>query len=284
MERVAYMKTLKGVKAEQKQVGEIRGLVEVYEEMAARRMQDIRAKIVSARNYYDGLRELLLEVGADVGEEVKPGSEAIVWISADSNLFGEIINQTRDKFLSEMKVYPRDDVWIVGKLGAQMMNQYMPNRKYFTIELPDESMEKVSLEELALKLKDYQRIKVIYGVFENIVHQEPVTHEIVGMGWSMYQMETHEMLKRRRKFLYEPSYSEVAQVFGGRIMTGVMRQMVVEAELAKFASRLMHLDQAMENIDENLGWLKRAERKIRGRNMEKKQHTMISGMLVREGR
>lgn len=278
------MKTLKGVKAEQKQVGEIRGLVEVYEDMAARRMQDIRVKIVSARQYYDGLRELLLEVGADVGEEATPGSEAIVWISADSNLFGEIINQTRDKFLTELKSHPRDDVWIVGKLGVQMMNQYMPGREYFTIGLPNESMEKVSVEELALKLKDYQRIKVIYGVFENIVRQESVVREIVGMGWSTYQVESQEMMARRRKFLYEPSYGEVAQVFGGRVMSGVVRQMVVEAELSKFASRIMHLDQAMEHIDESLGLLKRAERKIRGRNMEKKQHNMISGMLLREGR
>ncbi|MFH1244362.1 MAG: F0F1 ATP synthase subunit gamma [bacterium] len=278
------MKTLKGVKAEQKQVVEIRGLVEVYEDMAAKRMQEIRAKIVSARSYYDGLRELLLQVGADVGEEAVAGSEALVWISADSNLFGEIIIQTREKFLTELKNNPQDDVWVVGKLGAQMMNQYMPNRQYFTIDLPDESMQKVSIEELALKLKDYQKIKVIYGVFENIVHQESVEREIVGMGWSMYQVETHEMMARRRKFLYEPSYKEVAQVFGGRVMTGVMRQMVVEAELSKFASRIMHLDQAMDNIDESLGLLKRAERKIKGRNMEKKQHNMISGMLLREGR
>ena len=67
------------------------------------------------------------------------------------------------------------------------------------------------------------------------------------------------------------------------IFKGILDQTIKEGELARSASRLMHLDQAIGKIDENLGRARGKYLKAVKRVSGRKQNTMLAGYRAKSG-
>ena len=91
------------------------------------------------------------------------------------------------------------------------------------------------------------------------------------------------MLPREKfLYLYEPTEAAVAEVFTKEIAAAVFDQTLKESQLAKFASRLMYLDTAIEKIDEKITGYKLEKAKAQKRAMGKKQAVAFSGIISRK--
>lgn len=91
----------------------------------------------------------------------------------------------------------------------------------------------------------------------------------------------HEEAMKHMRYLYEPTLVDISQIFGNEILASTFEASLREAQLAKFASRMMNLDLAMERIDEQLQKVGFEKLKVRKRGLDKKQRQIISGVVVR---
>jgi F0F1-type ATP synthase gamma subunit len=277
------MKTFKKIREEIGNTYELGQMIQVYEEVAASKMQKIRSDIIIARDFFDGLMMLSEEVGVDLKNLKldKPKKEAVVLVSANVGLYGEIITKTFNDFVKYVSQKPAE-VFVVGRLGKEMLERAFPGVKFSVIELSDEKIEPEKFTELAKSLMGYESITVFYGRFKSIVNQFSHSSTISGEIVKDFQKGDLINLKQKQlKYFYEPDVVKISEFFGNEILVATFEAMLRESQLAKFGSRLMHLDMATHKIEEKLVLQGVEKRKIKKRIMEKKQRQSLGGILFR---
>ncbi len=268
----------------------LRGFVEAYEEMAAGRMQKVRAAVVVARQFLEGLGKVFAEVRFSYGREVgkitaksrlaRNGKTVAVFISANSGLYGDIVERVFEKF-GEQVARQKAEAVVVGKLGLRMMQERMPDRLFNYFDFSDEEVDPENLGLIMRYLLQFEKILVFYGKFENIVTQNPTVTSVSG-DEIMAKQESKRAGEgdRGNKYLFEPGLAEVLQVFEGEILASIFEQTVHESQLAKFASRMRHLDESAENIDKRLVRLKFDGRRLSHKIESRKQLSRLAGISL----
>jgi len=257
------------------QTVDLRQLVEVYEETAAEKMKQIRKRILSSREFLEALTKLSSKVGADLTESftVKKKQEAAVLMSAKAGLFGDLIERIVNQWLKYVKENSVEPV-VVGALGKRLVEERSPGMSFEYLDLEDKQMPEEDLKELSLKLNHYPKVTVFYAKFENIAQQEVTSGDVTGLIMEMDNQISKEETKRS-KYIYEPSVNVISDKFGKEIMTSLVGGMAEENQLSKYASRLLHLDRALDKIDEQLGKLRIDQRQADKQIQERKQQERV---------
>lgn len=279
------MLSKKFLSAEIDNLRDIRAFVEVYEEVAATRMQRIRADVLKARQFLEGLTDVFSDVKfnykTQVGQVVaktklnRNGRSVAVFVSANTGLYGDIIARTYQEFLHYLDANQTDAV-VIGKQGVRLIAESRPTILYNYFDFSDEKVDSESLGMAMRYLLQFEKIVLFYGKFKNIVEQNPETTSISGD--EVLQAEASE--KTRKHYLFEPSLEGMLQIFEGEILASLFEQVLHESNLAKFASRLIHLDQAIENVDAKLENLLESTRVLRHKSDNKRQLARISGISI----
>lgn len=267
---------------------EIRSLVEVYEEIAAGRMQKVREGVITAREFLKGLAEVFGEVKFNYEKDVlvverkktrlgQNSGTVAVWISANVGLYGDIVEKSFDLFADYLSKN-KTDVVVVGRLGTKIMRERLPKILYNYYDLADDSVELSDLALIMRYLLQYRKIIVFYGQFKSLVNQVPVATSVSGD--SIYSEAENTDQKARNKYLFEPKLSDVLEFFEGQMLTTMFEQTVHESQLAKFASRLVSLDKAIENIDQKLVKLGGAKVREKHRLDARRQQGRIAGISL----
>ncbi|MCL4353132.1 F0F1 ATP synthase subunit gamma [Patescibacteria group bacterium] len=275
------MNSLKTIIERTKDVAEFRILIDIYEDIAARKIRLVKGKIVDARDYHDGLARLSLEVGSDFQSVLKAERprEAALLIAANKRLYGNIVEETFRLFLQYIKTHKTEN-FVLGAVGEEFMKEYAKGIRFTAIPYPNEEIE-TPTSQLLETVASFHQIHVFYGKFKNIVIQTPDIGEVSGKMFPQEEEDLKALAKRRMKYLYEPSLYPVSELFTKEILSQVIEQMILEAGLARLASRLMHLDQAIEKTNHLLATLREEKYKARKRLLEKKQSSMIVSVMRR---
>ncbi len=273
------MRSIRKIVTENKETGEIRGLIEAYEEIAAGKMQEIREKILLSRDFFERLANLSSEVGADLESAgLGRSGDVAVFVSAGTGLYGDLIDRIFVGFMDFVKKNPKADKVIIGKLGKEMVSSLTNIKDYKYYDLYDEEIKKDELSGLIKNLISYKKIYLFYGKFKNIVNQETWTQAISGQVLGDIQQEN--IPETNFLYLYEPDVDTVSRVFSQEIAGSVFDQTIKESRLAKYASRLMHLDSALEKVDDKLAALLLEQTKAIKRNSERKQLSSFAGLMI----
>lgn len=272
------MRSIKKIILDKKDTQEIKGLVQVYEEMSATKIQKVREEIIIGRDFFDRLSRLSNEVGADL-ETAGLGAtgEAYVFISSQTGLYGDIIDKVFASFVTFANNNKTADIYVLGKLGDSLMKSLAPQIKYKYIDLVDEDLEGTNLSLIIKDLVKYKKIYLFYGKFKNIVTQESWTSSISGQ--VLGQIQNLDNFDNKFTYLYEPEVNTIAKVFSEEIAALLFTQTLDESRLAKLASRLMYLDDSLEKIDKKLDILVREKNKSIKRRNERKQLTNFAGIM-----
>jgi F0F1-type ATP synthase gamma subunit len=261
----------------------MQGVLETFEELAASSMQKLRVEIGLSQDFYHGLSSLSEEVGADwdgalPGEKMR---EAVVLVSANGGLFGDIV----EKVIAEFVTYVQNnncEVYVMGQWGANLVRRYMPELKFEYVSMPDESLPTEVLSSIIARLGDYREVKFFYGQFVNIARQEPTSRRISGeLRMDFLPHDEQEQRTRQLKYIYEPDFAEVGRKFGQEIFAGVFDNTLREAQLAKYASRLMHLDQAISRMDIRMVALGHEEQRAKKREENRKQSLRVAASKMK---
>ena len=262
----------------------LKSLVETYEEVAALRMQAIRQSVLKAREFLDGLSNVFVQVKTNLDGNTKiteistlnrNGLIVAVFVSANEGLYGDIINKTYELF-SQFIVKRQTDSVIIGKLGVKIVAERNPTLLYNYFDFSDKGLDMDNLGLIMRYLLQFEQIYVFHGKYESLLNQTPVVSSISGdqhIAQAGPNQEEH-------RYLFEPNIKEVLSMFESQIMATLFQQTMHESQLAKFASRLFHLDEAVESIEDTLKESRAKKRRVIHSIAARKQLNTISGISL----
>lgn len=263
----------------------IKNLVEVFQEVAALRMQAIRGSVLTSREFLEGLSDVFSEAKSNYDESSqvtlisnlnRNGRSVAIFTSANSGLYGDIINRTYDLFIDFVTKRQADAV-ILGKMGVKMAAERNPELLYNYFDLEDKGLDTQNFGLIMRYLLQFERIYVFHGKYKSLVNQDAIVTSISG---DQVLMSIQDKKGEQNKYLFEPSIGDVLRTFEEEIMITLFQQTMHESQLAKFATRLFYLDQATVSIDDALVGAQHVHRKVVRAATARKQLNNISGISL----
>ena len=271
-------------------LGTLRLLTGAYSEIAALRMKRIRDTVLQTRDFMSTVKGVFEQVKASYRREVlaltskakgkgggvtfikRNDKTAAVLLSANTGLYGEIVRKTFEMFLRDVRE-KEGDIVIVGKLGRSLFLEEEKDRPHTYFDLPDYEVVPQDMSEVVSHLVKYREVRIYSGRYQNVVLQFP---SVFGLSSESPMAQASEGVK----YLFEPSLEEVLAFFETQIFASLFDQTVHESQLAKFASRMLALDQASENIKETLRKVELRARRLIHQVEGRKQLNTFSGMSL----
>lgn len=285
----------KEIEKEIGQISSLRTLTEIYGEIASVRMKKIREFVLSNRRFLSAINDIFrdalaayakklselvkkgkLEKGGKVTFLAHNGKTVSVLISANTGFYGEVVKKTFRKFIKDIR---KDNVeaTIIGRLGRSFFLESEPNKPYTYFDLPDYGVDQSKLSEVIRHLVQYEEIRIYYGEYQSVISQKPTVSSI-----SAGTPVSEDVEEPKVKYLFEPSVERILMFFETEIFASLFDQSIRESQLAKFASRILAMDRATENIKERLDELslKRLQAEHKAQN-RKQLNTLAPVMFLK---
>ncbi len=270
-------------------------LATAYEQISVMKMQEIRGSVVQTRTFLSGLSSVYYKVRSSYRKKIeqileqekkrnkvtadakfkKNGKNALVLLSANNKLYGDIIPKTTSLFLEKIE-QSDGDIIIVGKVGKDIFENQNGEIAYTYFDVPDTAFKLEDLRPLLSFLLPYEKVTIFHGQFDNVMNQFPKEAVITGQPVLEEGKDTQEGFKS----LFEPSIETILAFFETQIFSSLIKQTVHEGQLARFASRIRAMEQALDNISQRRGELKQIERRERNLLANKKQLASLVGIKL----
>ena len=185
-----------------------RYITQAYEEIAVMKMRKVRNSVLATRDYLSRLAEVFYELKLEKDKinknkikaalkdkqlsiaqlanrlEIDDSSNKIkrtasVLLSANTSLYGDLIDRIFKLFIQNVS-HDNSDIFIVGRLGKRLYDQYENKKPYLYFEIPDFDINLNELKPIIFNLVKYKKITVYHGKFESILNQKVVASSISG--------------------------------------------------------------------------------------------------------
>jgi len=274
-----------------KNVHSLQDVVDSYEKISATKMQNIRSSVLQNRDFLEELNSVFQQVKKSYKDQLTQlmrkekirgskfsliktnGKTLFVLLSANTGLYGNILNKTYELFKNYV-LNQNGDILIIGKLGQDSYKNDTINKPFMFKELEDNNVNDEKLKDIVNLIIQYEKVVVFHGKFHTTISQVPTATSVSG------DPLPGETQVPALKFFFEPSLEEIMLFFEKEIFTSYFEQTVGESQLAKHASRMISLDNSLENIKKNLLMLNSEQQRIRHIEFNKKQLETISSIKL----
>jgi len=279
----------------QQELNTLRGLGDIigaYEEIAAMRMRKVKKSVLQNRYFVQGLNDIYFRVlytyekylkkrkgrkGAKEEKLQTNGKTVSVLITANTGLYGDIVRKTYDLFINNTEE-ANTDLVIIGRVGRQLYESRKRPKKYEYFEISDSGVDSQNTKMILEAILVYTNIVVYHGQFVSVLDQEAVRTYVTGKALDAKQASEAEL--QELKCIIEPSMEEVASFFEKQILSSIFEHSVYESSLSKFASRMITLDIASENISELIKKTDFKMLKLKHRDASTKQSERLAGITL----
>lgn len=277
----------------------LKDLAQSYEEIAVIRMQNIKDSVLKTRDFLSNISDIFVDLKASYGREVKDllnrrkkgdktlmpvlqksGKALYVYLSSNGRLYGSVTQKTYKLFIEDLKQMPAESVEIViiGSAGREMYEASGIGRPFEYFDVPDTSVGLDHIRQLMHKFLQYEKVYIYYGKFGNVVRQSPIATSITGE--DIFETEVPNETPREDRFIFEPVLEKIFHFFETQIMANLLSQTLLENQLARHASRVNAMEEALIHIDEESKRLNQAKTRIKHLSQNKKQLEMIGGLAL----
>ncbi len=287
------MQGLKFIKKEIPILKSLKTVAQVYQETSIVKIQEVRAGVLTTRDYLAGLSNIYSELKVSKTNQdhilakstkntdtksSKLQKTLFILLSANAKLYGEIVKEVYELFIEALKKEPDADVMIVGKLGERLFKEDGMTKQHIFIEIPDSELQPKDLEPIIFNIIKYENVIVFHGKFFNLVTQKASRANITG------EAVTREGIVEKggetKQFLFEPNLEKLIQFFETQIFVTLFRQTVHESELARYASRVNAMEESLQFIKKRQKELSSAKQRLGRALQQKKQLERLSGMRL----
>lgn len=274
----------------------IKNLAESYEEIAVVRMQKIKDSVLQTRDFLADLSEVFVDLKASYEREIaalikkqkagvsilpnlrKNGKTLAVYLSSNGKLYGSVTQKTFRLFYQDVKELTEADLVVVGTSGKEMVESSSLNRPFEYFDIPDTGIEIEHIKKLMHKFLPYEKVFVYYGKFGNVVTQSAISTSITGE--DIFEAEVKSTAEREDRFIFEPTLEQILEFFETHIMANLFSQTLLENQLARHASRVNAMEEALIHIEEEQKKLKQVTNRIKHQTQNKKQLETVSGAAL----
>lgn len=270
-------------------------VTQTYAQISSRHVSKIRGTVVRNRDFTSSVYDIFQEVVSSYSQEIATiaksrkgkdsqfitflphnGKTVFVFLSANTGLFGDVVNNTFNYMMEDLRGADVE-VTVVGRLGRKMFQVGARNVPYTYFDYPDYGGSGEDFAKLISHLVQYESIQVYYAQFHSMVDQKPVKFEINAQ--TPMSVSVHK--EDQKYFIFEPSLEDILKFFESEIFTSVMDQVLQESQLAKSASRILAMDRASKNVEDELKKSKIKQSRMRHFKENKKQlNALISRVAL----
>ena len=281
----------------EQELDQLRGLimlVETYEMIAGTSVRQIRNSVLANRAFHVGLNRMFREITTAYKKEVEhhmkkkkiqSGSEVslikhtkqtvLMLLSANTGLYGDVVYRTFASFITEVK-RAQADIVIIGRMGKIFFEEMMPGHAFTYFDFPDNAVALENLKEISAFLSLYKKVVAFYAVFKNLLTQEVRASIVSGAELPSALIEDTSV----QQYFFEPSLEEVDLFFEKEIFASLLEQIFQESRLAKLASRMVLLDRALVNIENELRRTTLTKELVRHRSINRQLLDSLSGTAL----
>jgi ATP synthase F1 gamma subunit len=279
----------------------IKDLAESYEEIAVTKMQKIKDSVIKTRTFLSGLSDVFVDLKASYDREMKEiiakrkkgdktilpslqknGKTLLVYLASNGRLYGSVTQKTFRLLVQDLRKPGTEntDLVIIGKAGKEMYEGANIDKPFEFFDIPDTSVGIEHIKATMEKFLQYEKVYVYYGKFGNVANQAPIATSISGE--EIFEAETVSEIKREDKFIFEPMLEKIFHFFETEIMANLFSQTLLENQLARHASRVNAMEEALIHIEEESKKLSRLKMRIKHLAQNKKQLETMSGLFLWE--
>ena len=277
----------------------LKDLAESYEEIAVIRMQKIKDSVLKTRDFLQELSDVFVDLKASYDRDVKEllakrksrdksilpllqknGKTLMVYLSSNGRLYGSVTQKTYKLLIADLKKPEgqASDLMIIGTAGRDMFEGSGINKPFSYFDIPDIGVDVKHIKELMTNFLQYDKVHVYYGKFDNVINQNPIGTSITGE--NIFESEIVAPLAREDRFIFEPVLEKIFYFFETQIIANLFSQTLLENQLARHASRVNAMEEALIHIDEESKKLQAAKRFLKHQLQNKKQLETISGLAI----
>jgi ATP synthase F1 gamma subunit len=279
----------------------IKDLAQSYEEIAVVRMQKIKDSVLKTRDFLTRLSDVFVDLKSSYGHEIeellkkidkgdksilpllrKNGKTLLVYLSSNGRLYGAVTQKTYRLFIADVKANLNDktDIVIIGSAGKEMYQNSGVKKPYDYFDIPDTTVDVTHIKKLMQKFLQYEQVHVYYGKFGNVIKQTPIATSITGD--DIFETEVPHPALRDDKFIFEPTLEKILHFFETSIMANLFSQTLLENQLARHASRVNAMEEALANVEQESKRLNSQRTRLKHLTANKKQLEMMSGLVLWE--
>lgn len=280
----------------------IKNLAESYEEIAVIRMQKIKDSVLKTRDFLANISDIFVDLKASYVREVrdlmnrrkkgdktilpslqKSGGELKVYLSSNGKMYGSVTQKTYRLLVDDLKktTDQQSDLLVIGKTGREMIEGAGVTHRFEYFEIPDTSVDVSHIKQLMKKFLQYEKVLIYYGKFGNVVTQTPISTSITGE--DIFETEVPMTVPREDRFIFEPTLEKIFHFFETQIMANLFSQTLLENQLARHASRVNAMEEALGHIEEETKKLHQMQTRLKHQMANKKQLETIAGLALWEG-
>ncbi|OGD09150.1 hypothetical protein A2397_01640 [Candidatus Amesbacteria bacterium RIFOXYB1_FULL_44_23] len=277
----------------------LKELAQSYEEIAVVRMQKIKDSVIHTRDFLSDLSDVFVDLKASylrefkdllsrrkVGNQTllpslqKTGKTLLVYLSSNGKLYGSVTQKTYRLFIDDIRrnKLGESDLLIIGRAGKEMFENAQTGKQFEYFEMPDTNVEIEHIRQLIKRFLQYEKVYVYYGKFNNVVRQNPIATSITGE--DIFETEIASPTRREDRFIFEPSLERLFNFFESQIMANLFSQTLLENQLARHASRVNAMEEALIHIEEEGKKLLRQKTRFKHMLQNRKQLETVSGSVL----
>lgn len=226
-------------------------------DISANKMRGMRETFARNHAFYNDIRELYALVRsraakarAEAGAETEDAAEAgiqrmqslSVAVTSNKRFYGGLNTKVMDAFTEQLDRRKGRHI-VIGKTGRQYLagTRYERRAEYLSFEVdnPNEN----ELARFLNIIRSHDRILVFYPRFVNVFRQDAAVIDIA------QAPEEKEVADTEIEYIFEPELAEMLLFFETQIQHLLFSRVMLEAELARTAARLMKMDSAEREAD-----------------------------------
>ena len=272
-------------------VSAIGSITSVYQEIASLRMNQLRGKVAETRKFLDGvaaiyyhvkaayiaaLQRLLVARKQDLGSAAfvrRNGKRILVLLSANEHLYGTLILDVWRSFLHDLRQGNAEGA-VVGSFGRYLLSSEEISVPIVHFDLDDDKPQSDQIKKIVSFINQYEQIIVYHGQMVSVLHQIPSTSEVSG------GVTFQQKVSQTKSYLFEPSPAKILEFFETEIIAALFNQTILEHQLARFAARMVAMDQATQNSKDETNKIEKELRTLRRRILNRKQIETFAGFTL----
>jgi len=274
----------------------IRSLCVAYEQISVMKMKKIKDAVLYTRGFYDELSEVYLQMKKTYKHQVmtlarqnqikdpqklllmgKNEKTVDILLSANNKLYGDILNKVFYKFVEEIR-NKNTDLVIIGRLGKKMYDDLGSKKAYTYFEIPDTDLTINDLKPVINNIIKYSKINVFFGRYESFFSQLALNKNITGD----IMMGNDRDLKDNKFYYFEPNLEKILLFFETQIFSNFFKQTAYEGQLARYASRISAMEQALDVVEKEKKMTTSLKIKAHNSSMERKQNERVAQIFLRK--
>lgn len=242
------MPTINELKAELDDAQTLKMISSAFTEASAARVQKIKTMFETNRQFYEEISHVyhLVRAGHS-GQTVKKAEtpkDGIMYVGLTSNqrFYGNLNVTIMEKLLSDYeKDSGKKQLLVIGSTGRDFIRSRAETLKHEVLLFEKENPSTPEVGKFLDSVKRFEPVQLYYPKFVSLVSQTVGTMDITQAAKKGEQIPADEI-----NMLLEPEHSKMLDFFERQVRSLLFLRVVLEADLARTAARLITMNSAEE--------------------------------------